>query len=339
MRTQKKMLPENRYSHSKKPLVAVTGANGYIGSRVCSALQSAGIAIRPIVRSHGLNLFDNTVESVVVGDLANAPVWNEAIRGVDQIIHTAGMAHKVETNSEESAAEYFRINRDATLSLASEAIKQDVKKFLFFSSIAVYGPIENDEQAVESMLCKPIGHYANSKFAAERGLLDMDSESPMELAILRPPMVHGPDCPGNLVRLAKLLKYDLPLPFGALKSRRNLIGIDNLCDFVVKLINDERNISGIWNVADREDVDLPDILNSLGLGMGKHPKLISVPAASLNVLATLLGQRKAIEKLTSSMLVNSLAAQKRFGWVAPVTARDGLRKAGQSFAVNARVER
>jgi len=313
--------------------IAVTGANGYIGYSVCRVLHAAGFRVRPIVRritKHVIDQFAEMAPAVSVGDLAQNTDWNEALSDVECVIHTAATVHKTQPEQAAGSDLYSRVNTDATLSLAAAAKQNSVQRFVFLSSVGVYGPIATNEAVVETMQCSPADDYSRSKLAAEEGLLKEYSSS-MQIVIIRPPMVYGPSAPGNIRRLARLVRTGVPLPFSKLQGRRNLIGIDNLCSFIQTLAQYRDDASGVWNVADADDVDLPEIVRYLSTGMGRNQVLFPVPVPLLSVAVSLLGQRNTFEKLNSSLRVDSSAVKNKFGWIAPTSPAEGLVKTGRSF--------
>jgi nucleoside-diphosphate-sugar epimerase len=118
--------------------VLVTGASGFIGSAVVAALARHGYAVRAAVRRPQLS-FPDGVEVVQHPDLAQAFDWQPLLQGVDQVVHLAGIAH---TSRGVDRTSYDRVNRQATLELATAAAQAGVKHFVFVSSIrAQCGPV------------------------------------------------------------------------------------------------------------------------------------------------------------------------------------------------------
>ena len=75
---------------------------------------------------------------------------------------------------------------------------------------------------------EPYSPYAQSKYEAELELRALASETGMEVVIIRSPLVYGPRAPGNFGELVRWLDRGLPLPLGAIRNRRSLVGLDNL---------------------------------------------------------------------------------------------------------------
>lgn len=149
----------------------------------------------------------------------------------DVVLHVAGIAHKKETKDNKNL--YYQVNRDLTIEVAEKAKKEGISHFVFLSSMSVYGV---ETGVINEMTpLKPNTNYGKSKLEAEKGLSGLSS-STFNMAILRPPMIYGPDCKGNYPKLAKLAAK-LPL-FPDIENKRSMVFIDNLSEFIKRLIND-----------------------------------------------------------------------------------------------------
>ena len=126
----------------------ITGATGVVGPSVVKAFQDAGYAVRVFARKPVENL------EFVVGDLVDAPL-TEATRDVDVVVHLAALLH-------ENAGDYERVNVEGTRRLLDAAIASGVRRFVFASSIAVYGPGKG-EMIDETTPPAPDTPYARSK--------------------------------------------------------------------------------------------------------------------------------------------------------------------------------
>src|SRR5699024_1194219 len=126
--------------------------------------------------------------------------WKEIDLSVyDSILHVAGIAHQKETN--ENSSLYYDVNRDLAIEMAEKAKKKNVKQFIFLSTMSVYGV----ETGVidENTRLNPKTHYGKSKKAAEDSIQKLETDE-FKVAIVRPPMIYGKDCPGNYQRLRKI---------------------------------------------------------------------------------------------------------------------------------------
>ena len=113
-------------------VVLVTGANGFVGRNVAPVLTSNGMIVRQAMRKPSSHA--NTVIIDAIGPQTN---WEEALRGVDAVVHLAARVHHPR---EEHATEIYRsINTEGTLHLAGCAAKAGVRQFIYLSTILVNG--------------------------------------------------------------------------------------------------------------------------------------------------------------------------------------------------------
>ncbi|CAM4009191.1 NAD-dependent epimerase/dehydratase family protein [Alkalicoccus chagannorensis] len=184
--------------------ILITGSKSYVGKSVESWLKQYPN--------------DYSVHAISVRDNS----WkNQDFSEYDVVLHVAGIAHRKETKENKNL--YYKINRDLTLELAQKAKKDGVSHFIFISSMSVYGI----EKGVidRHTKPKPKSHYGISKLEAENELMKIGDES-FNIAIVRPPMIYGKDCPGNYEKLSVLAKKS-PI-FPAYQNERSMLYVDNL---------------------------------------------------------------------------------------------------------------
>jgi UDP-glucose 4-epimerase len=155
----------------------------------------------------------------------------------DVIFHVAGIAH-VSYHSKDANL-YYKVNRDLAVETAEIAKNAGVKQFIFMSSIIVYGDICSPVIDIRTVP-NPTNPYGCSKLEAESDINRLADEF-FKVVILRPPMIYGKGSKGNYSRLSKFTKF-LPL-FPDYENQRSMLYIDNLCEFVRLVIqNEERGI-------------------------------------------------------------------------------------------------
>lgn len=188
--------------------------------------------------------------------------WKEKdFSGYDVVFHVAGIAHVKETK--ENRDLYYKINRDLAYETAKKAKEDGVRQFVFLSSMSVYG-VENGVIDKSTPL-KPSSAYGKSKFEAEE-FIEKLGDKLFRLAVLRPPMIYGKGCKGNYPRLAKLaLKTPI---FPNVDNKRSMIYIDNLSEFVKRLIDDCSG--GLFFPQNKEYVNTSEMVRLIAEANGKN---------------------------------------------------------------------
>lgn len=156
----------------------------------------------------------------------------------DVVFHVAGIAHVSSDPKKEDL--YYKVNRDLTIETAMKAKAEGVKQFIFMSSIIVYGDSSDKRVIDRNTVPTPSNFYGNSKLLAEEGIKTLDDEN-FVIVILRPPMIYGKGSKGNYSKLAKAARM-LPV-FPNIDNERSMLHIDNLCEFIKIMIdNEERGL-------------------------------------------------------------------------------------------------
>ena len=117
----------------------------------------------------------------------------------DVILHAAAIVHKKETPDMEQM--YFDVNCKLTKELAEKAKAENVRQFVFLSTMSVYGIVSG--RITADTKPAPANFYGKSKLAAEEALQKLADEH-FVVSIVRPPMIYGRECTGNYRLLEKL---------------------------------------------------------------------------------------------------------------------------------------
>lgn len=309
--------------------VLVTGANGFIGRRVVARLMAEGIDVVGAVRSRTGETWE--VDSPSLGAQGD---WEACLAGRTLVVHTAGRAHVLDERMENPIDAFRAVNRDGSIRLAEQAVQAGVKRFVFLSSIGVNG-VQNTRPFTEADIAVPLEPYAISKLEAEQALMSIAGKTGMEVVIVRPPLVYGPDAPGNFGRLVRAVQRGLPLPLGAVrKNRRTLVALDNLVDLILTCMHHPDAANQIFLAGDAEDLSTTDLLQRLADAMDVPVRLLPVPVWLLSMGATLLGRRTMIDRLCGSLQVSIDKARARLGWVPPLTVHEALAQVAASLKSN-----
>jgi nucleoside-diphosphate-sugar epimerase len=297
-----------------QPLVALTGATGFIGRHLLKALPERGYRVRVLLRRP--TALPEGCPSAVIGDLARPYNMAEALAGVDAVIHTAGLAGTMTGVPED---DYRVFNTEATVGFARAAAKARVKRFVFLSSIRAQCGATADSVLTEAHEPKPTDAYGRSKLAAEQGL----AETGLDWAALRLALVYGPGVEGNMARLIELARSPYPLPLAGLKGRRSLLALDNLAAAVDAVLAAPHELKRPLLVADPEPLTVGEMIAALRQGAGRKPGLFNVPASVIETVLRLRGGAEAYQVLFGSLVADP-SALKQLGWAPPLATREGL---------------
>src|SRR5690554_2679844 len=276
--------------------VLLTGATGFVGKGLARQLgRMEGVSLACAVRRSGT---PQCGEEFAVGELQATTDWYAALAGRNVVVHAAARAHIMRDETENSLAEYRRVNVDGTLNLARQAAEAGVSRFVFVSSIKV-----NGEETGEGMrfsadqLPAPEDAYGISKLEAEQALQALAEETGMEVVIIRPPLVYGPGVKGNFATMIKLVHKGLPLPLGAVHNKRSLVALDNLVDLIITCIDHPGAANQVFLAGDGKDLSTTELLRGIGQVMGKPARLLAVPTGLLMFGAGLLGKKDVAQRV------------------------------------------
>ncbi len=309
--------------------ILVTGANGFVGKALCAALSEAGHGVRAAQRLPHKTFFPDGVKSVAIPDIGPGTRWDEALEGIDIIVHLAARVHVIDEAAKDPLAAFRRVNADGTRILAEAAAKAGVRRLVYLSSIKVNGEETGAEPFSEETPPNPKDPYGVSKWEAEQSLAAQ--KSALETVVLRPPLVYGEGAKGNMGTLFKICRLAPPLPLGGIKNRRSLIYLGNLIDAIIVCLDHPVAANKTYLLCDGEDVSTPELIRRIAAAMGRPARLFPVPKTVLQLAGALIGKSAAIERLSGSLRIDGAAIRKELCWTPPFTMVQGLRRTVDSF--------
>lgn len=261
--------------------VLVTGAAGYVGVPATAALLAAGHTVRAIdsLRFGGaglLGLYPSGRFRLVRGDIRNRALVEDAVDGVDAVVHLAGIVGDPACAADPDTA--AAVNLHATIRLREAAQNAGVKQLVFASSCSVYG--HGDRLIDESTSPRPLSLYAETKLDAEADLLD----SCLDATILRFATLYG---------LAPRMRFDLVVntmtahaverglvTVHAPTAWRPLVHVGDIATAITAVLDTAATAGQVFNVADQaSNFRLGEVAARVAAVCGPQVRLDSRPVA------------------------------------------------------------
>lgn len=306
----------------------ITGASGYVGSRLIEIMgQKGGYKIiahthtRQVARTDG-------VESHVTGDVDNEALWGSILDGVEYVIHCASRVHVMQERSADPLREFRRVNFHGTINLARQCIDAGVRRFIYLSTIGVNGQETGvDTYFSEEDSANPHNDYSLSKYEAELGLMEIARESKLEVVIIRPPLIYGPNAPGNFGLLLRLLRKKIPLPMAGIYNKRSFLALDNLIDFIIICLLHPMAKNELFLISDDEDISTSDLISNIAKAAQLPNRSFYLPLGLLRSFMRLGISKAAMHGLTGNLRIDMRKAKCVLGWTPPFSVGESVRRA------------
>lgn len=306
--------------------ILLTGASGFVGARLLQRLLDDNCELTAVVRQPIAGLRE-AVSQVLVTAIDGAADYAAPLIGVDAVIHLAARVHVMHDTSADPLAAFRKVNVAGTLNLARQAAAAGVKRFVFVSSVKVNGEVTHPGEAFSAAdVPNPQDAYGKSKYEAELALRQLAMETGMDVVIVRPPLVYGPGVKANFAALMKAVQRGWPLPLGAVRNQRSLVGLDNLVDFIVTCISHPKAANQTFMVSDGHDLSTAELVRGMARAARVPPRLLPVPAWVLQTVAAGLGKGDAVQRLCGNLQVDISKAKIILGWKPPFSVDEGLRR-------------
>ncbi len=272
--------------------VFVSGGAGFIGSHLTERL---------LERGHTVLVYDNLSTGkwenlpvthgdleFIQGDIRNAALVTELMQGMDAAVHLAAVA-SVQASIDDPVTTH-QTNFDGTINLLEAARKNDVKRFLYACSAAVYGNTA-EIPVSEDAIPNPLSPYAADKLAGEESLLDYYSRFGLAATSFRFFNIYGPrqdpssPYSGVISIFVDRLMSNKPVTvFGDGEQTRDFVYVADLVDLLVEALEESRGAGGIFNVGTGTRHSLLELLDNLEKLSGKKIDRHHEPARSGDIL-------------------------------------------------------
>ena len=283
--------------------ILLTGSNGFLGNYILKYLRQ-NHELFTLNRSKSFYNIDLTDENF---DFNNS---------FDCVIHCSGLAHFIPKTTIENQS-FFYINFIGTKNLLNGLEKYQLpKRFVFISTVAVYGRgngINIKEE--ETLLAKD--PYGLSKLKAEQIVLDWCHKNNVTCTILRLPLLVGVDPPGNLATMIKGIQKKYYFNIAGGQARKSMV----LAEDVAKILIKASEIGGIYNLTDGYHPSFYELSNVIGKHF-QNSIIFNLPffiAKSIALLGDVIGPAFPIDsnklrKITSDLTFDDNKARQFLGW-------------------------
>lgn len=310
--------------------ILITGGSGFIGRSLFPLLIKQKHIVSCAVWKKDSITYDQSClfDRVCYFETLNAETdFGEALENIDVVIHMAARVHILTKFDYETHEEFLDINFHGTRNLAEQAAQKGVKRFVFISSIGVNGKSTDDLTAYkEEDVEKPYNSYTVSKFQAEQALRKIEADTGMEVVVVRPPLVYGPEVKANFLKLLNLVRKGLPLPFAGINNQRSFIAIDNLVDVIAECVVHENAGGETFLVCDGQSLSTQQLIHKISNAMGLKSRLFYFPASLFKGVMILFRKRGIYDRLWGSLEMDSKKIRQCLGWQPKVSFDEAIKK-------------
>jgi nucleoside-diphosphate-sugar epimerase len=257
------------------PLAAVTGAPGWLGTRLVRTMAQGLPGVDPFAQGQPrkirvLTLPDQDTRTladisgdvqIVSGDLNDPRSLDALLDGArgGAVFHCAGVIHPTR-----GVRQFYDVNVDGTRNLLAAAAKAGVRRFVHVSSNSPLGcNPRRDHLFDEDSPYNPYMNYGRSKKLAEDLVNDAGRRGPLEIVIIRPPWFYGPDQPERQTRFFRMIKEGKVPLVGDGENRRSMAYVDNICQGLFLAERTPGAAGRAYWIADRRPYTMNEIIDTI----------------------------------------------------------------------------
>jgi len=273
---------------------------------------------------------------LIEGNLESPEVLRAAVEDADLVFHAAAKVHSIPRNRAEED-EFFRVNSTGTENLLRACGNRPLSAFIFFSTIAVYGP-DSPNPLQEAMPCHPEGAYAKSKYAGEQHVLEAFKKHSMPSTVLRLSLVYGEGERGNFQRMIRGIDRRRFVFVGNKRCLKSMAYVDNIVEAALLAAGNSAARGQVFNVADPEPYPMQVVVETVARELKVPVPSLEFPASLMRmggkVLETFGGAlrfrppftARDIDKLTSDSICDVSKIQTTLGYRPPIELSEGVRR-------------
>lgn len=309
----------------------VTGAGGFLGGHLVQELLKRDFIVRVITRKIDKRFEEHKQVEVLYGDIRDPQVVEKAAEGVDTIYHCAAL-----TTNKGPWQNFIDTNVDATRNLLASAVKFKINRFVYVSSVSVYGfnktngkklVCENDECGTGLPF---YSYYAKSKIEAEKLVWEYYHKNKLPVVILRPGVIFGPGG-GNIFKSGKII-------FGAKHKILPYIYVKDVVEALILSGSLDAAVGNAYNVVGDEQPTQSEFKMKISRVSGANKKGLFLPRPVMyipaHIFEFLSKKRKSnaappfgvfhYKSLVRNLQYDNSKIKSDLGWVPIYSLEDGI---------------
>ena len=318
--------------------VLVTGATGFLGKHLVQKLVARGDEVCALVwPSSNCSTLQNLSVTMLEGDIQNADLVMQAVKGNDVVFHCAG---KVDDWGPRH--EFYQVNVEGTRNMLDASRAAGVKHFIHISSLVVLGIPETtpvDETMPYST--KFFNPYMETKFLSEKLVIEYHNKHKLPVTIIRPGILWGPGDTSIFPRLERLASKGLMIfKMGTGNNVLCLSYVHNLVDALLLAADVKNPDCQVYHITDEEKITSGVFFDALTKAIGAKQPTIPTPLFILFIVASLfelgtkllrlsqppLLTRYGLYMWSCTFITNISKAKKQLGYQQRVFFKEGIQQ-------------
>ncbi len=265
---------KDRHPKGEYVKALVSGATGLVGSHLVERLVECGESVRVLVRDERrAEALKRLGTQLVVGDLNDPGSLMRAVQGVEIVYHCAA---RVTLPYQGNRDLILKANVEGTKNLLEAGARSGVRRFVFVSSVAVYGEPQTDLVREEHPLSAN-DTYSESKILAEQLVRKHQQDGTLQTVILRPCVIYGPRDSNFLPQLSQALAgRRFPLIQGG-RQPLDMVYVTDVAQALVLAGTKDEAVGQIYNVTDGQKHSIRTLVALFGKTLKSPPRTVSVP--------------------------------------------------------------
>lgn len=283
-------------------MILITGSSGFIGTH-----------LKHFFNKNNINYI--TDQKIKKSTYQKDYNWMSILKDIKVVIHLIGKAHNKTYTTKSNKKDFQNTNVKLTESLVRQSIKSGVTRFIYISSVKVYGEKTDTTNGFSTeSITSPVNEYGKSKLEAENQIKILTKNTTTDFTIIRLPLVYGPGVKSNFKFLIKVLESGIPIPLKNINNQRSILSIHNLNDFIYKCINNPAAINQTFNLSDGTNISTNDLAKFISKALDNKGKMFYLPKNLVKFFLFSIGKKSIYNSLYESLILDTSKSERLLDW-------------------------